>query len=95
MIFKDSRYASAGTLEVEDPRRPGETVRVVRPRIATAKEPVRLHELRASERLDHVAYAFYGDASATWRILDGAEAIFPEELEVAGEIIPLAPVTKR
>lgn len=50
------------------------------------------HVLTDGERLDLVAYRFYGDPEQFWRICDGNRNLRPEDLEVAGRRlrIPLA-----
>ena len=43
------------------------------------------------DRLDLVAFRFYGDPEQFWRLCDGNRALRPEDLEVAGLrlVIPL------
>jgi hypothetical protein len=50
------------------------------------------HELADGERLDLVAFRFYGDPEQFWRICDGNRALRPEDLEVVARRlrIPLA-----
>ena len=50
------------------------------------------HVLTDGERLDLVAYRFYGDPEQFWRICDGNRVLRPEDVEFAGRrlLIPLA-----
>jgi hypothetical protein len=43
-----------------------------------------VHELAAGERLDLVAFRFYGDPEQFWRICDANRALRPQDLEPPG-----------
>jgi hypothetical protein len=51
-----------------------------------------VHEVTDYERLDLIAYRFYGDPEQFWRICDGNGELRPDDLEVVGRRlrIPLA-----
>ena len=51
-----------------------------------------VHEVTDYERLDLIAYRYYGDPGQFWRICDGNEELRPDDLEVVGRrlAIPLA-----
>jgi hypothetical protein len=42
------------------------------------------HEFAEHERLDLLAFTFFGDAEQFWRICDANRTLRPEALEVAG-----------
>jgi hypothetical protein len=48
---------------------------------------VQLHEVADHERLDLIAYRFYGDPEQFWRLCDGNRALRPDDLETTGRVI--------
>lgn len=89
MNSKDSRYRGARLLRIKNPRRPDEDVDVLRPDARKASSAAAKHVLSDGERLDHLAYAYYGNAGKWWVLADAAEAIYAEELEVPGQALSL------
>ncbi|MGM0554947.1 MAG: hypothetical protein ACQEVA_01070 [Myxococcota bacterium] len=90
MNSDDSRYARNSTVTRPNPRREGEDARVVRLRMAKQGRPARTHKMKHGQRLEHLAYAFYGDAGQWWRSLDAEDAVFfAEELEEPGRLVTL------
>jgi hypothetical protein len=49
----------------------------------------RLHEVADHERLDLIAYRFYGDPEQFWRLCDGNRTLHPADLEVTGRRIQI------
>ena len=52
------------------------------------------HEVAEHERLDLIAFAFFGDAEQFWRICDANRTLEPESLEAVGRRL-LIPVVVR
>jgi hypothetical protein len=48
---------------------------------------VRVHEVADQERLDLIAYRYYGDPEQFWRLCDGNATLRPDDLEVPGRRI--------
>ena len=50
-----------------------------------------VHELADAERLDLVAFRFFGDPEQFWRICDANATLRPDDLEVVGRrfVIPI------
>lgn len=90
MNSEDSRYARTKNLTRSNPRRQGEDVRVVRLRLSERGRAARTHKMAHGQRLDHLAYAFYGDAGQWFRPLDAEdEVFFAEELEQPERLVTL------
>lgn len=54
--------------------------------------PARLsHRRDDSQRLDGIAYAYLGDATASWRLCDAADAMAPDALAAR----PLVPIPSK
>lgn len=81
-----SRYSTVelGQLALDDDR----TVPYFRRRFIPPQESFALlrgHQVRAGERLDHIAATYLGDPEQYWRVADGNGAMAPEALtETAG-----------
>lgn len=52
------------------------------------------HDVADFERLDLIAYRFYGDPEQFWRICDGNRNLRPEDLEVVGRRIRIPLVVR-
>ena len=90
MFFKGSRYEGVETHETEDEQ--GRAVRYKEVR-RIPPTPARLaHQVRADERLDHVAHLYYRDPERFWRLCDANLTLWPEELvSETGRIILVPP----
>ena len=78
MFFRGSRYADVDTLEHVDAD--GRVIRYKALRRIPEPPARERHTVEEGERLDHIAFARYGDAEQFWRICDGNRAIHPDEL---------------
>ena len=77
MIEKDSRYASCVLYRDGDTESLG-----IRQRIdTTPRHDDRFHTVTDGERLDALAYSYFGDAKLWWILCDYNDIFFPLELE--------------
>lgn len=77
MIGKDSRYAQSVLFTGG-----GEEFLGTRPRLGSAPRPDdRFHTVRASDRLDLIAYNYLGDAALWWIVCDYNDIFYPLDLE--------------
>ena len=82
----ESRYHGVPTATIEGPD--GTVITYLRRRFAPPPDAfatLRERQVRQGERLDQLAAAEIGDPEAFWMLCDANGAIWPEELEVAGE----------
>ena len=84
VILPGSRYASLDTYTTADLRRSTEPLAGSATRPIPAPAALRLHRVRAGERLDQIAHRYYGDPLKYWLICDANDAIFPSDLLVPG-----------
>ena len=91
MITRDSRYAGAGTAVI---RIDGREVTYLRTRFITPPVGGYAHTVTGDERLDIIAYRYYGDPARFWRIADANDAMDPEELLELGRTLVI-PADKR
>ena len=89
MIFKGSRYQNTGTYQIRDAK--GRTVTVFKMRVISSAPAVLTHTFTAGERLDHLAFKFYGNPEKFWRIADGNTEMDPEDLLDPGKQILIPP----
>jgi nucleoid-associated protein YgaU len=91
MIFKGSRYEklarSASTVTGSD----GVQHRVLPLRLVLPTPAIVSHVMRASERLDLVAFQYYRNAEKFWLIADANPAMDPENLLVPGLPVLIPP----
>jgi nucleoid-associated protein YgaU len=70
----------------------GVSVELYRPRAAARPEPALQHTVTADERLDLIAYRYYGDPLQYWRIVDANPARSPEDLLEVGRVLVIPKV---
>ncbi len=89
MIFKGSRYDTTLvlTIEVEPGRRESYLSMRVFPRTPAGYQ----HTFLSHERLDLLAFRYYGKADRFWRIADANGETDPEELLEPGSRILIPP----
>jgi len=86
MFAPGSRYeqvAEAVYVDRQGRQLPYKLLRPFPPEASTRQ----FHDVADHERLDLIAYRFYGDPEQFWRLCDGNRTLRPEELEVAGRRI--------
>jgi nucleoid-associated protein YgaU len=62
-------------------------IELYRPRPAPKPEAALLHQVTADDRLDLLAYRYYGDPLQYWRIVDANPARSPEDLLEVGRTL--------
>ena len=93
MFKQGSRYERIPTAVYVDRsghQRPYVLLRTFPPAAPTQQE----HDFAEHERLDLLAFRFFGDPEQFWRICDANRTLEPESLEVAGRRL-LIPVVVR
>ena len=78
MLFKGSRYADVPVDKLDDAN--GRTIRYLRMRVIPDTSADATHVVDDSERLDHIAFAYFRDAERFWRICDANVALRPDDL---------------
>ena len=89
MLYRGSRYAGVGTwTSVDADGRVQEALRTRRipPTPATFRRT-----LADGDRLDLLAFEFYGRADRFWRICDANQAMHPDELLEPGRDVKIPP----
>lgn len=81
MFERGSRYEAVPEAVHVGPD--GRAIRHKRLRIIPAPGGAAEHVLKQEEKLDRVAYAWFGDARQWWRIADANQEIDPAKLEEA------------
>jgi len=89
MITKRSRYAEAEAF-VPSVDRPG-VFRGLRPRRISKATGVIEHEVKAGDRLDHLAQHYYNNDRLWWRIVDANPEYFYGQTYVSPERLPGSP----
>ncbi len=89
MTFRSSRYANIATYVATDAR--GNAHPALKMRVIPETPAVFRHTVRAGERLDLLAFQYYGKADRFWRICDANTAVQPEELLQPGRRILVPP----
>jgi len=89
LIFKGSRYATVGTMEVPGPD--GRPVVALRLRIIPDTPAGYLHTFSADERLDILAFNFFRNAEKFWLIADANDELDPEDLLEPGRRLRIPP----
>ena len=91
MFFKGSRYERVKDYVAIDARGNRNRVKRIRriPQQPPAKKPL-TYIVKEGDRLDLLAYTYYGDPTKFWLICDANQTMFPHELLVPGTkiIIP-------
>jgi hypothetical protein len=78
MFSKNSRYAKVADAQLTDAQ--GRDITYKQTRFIGATTARQGHILSEGERLDHVAYHYYKDATRFWRICDANAALWPDDL---------------
>jgi hypothetical protein len=89
MIFKSSRYAAVPIYTVTD--RSGRAYRALAIRVIPPTPAAFRHAVSAADRLDLIAFQYYGKADRFWRVCDANSAMQPEELLHLGRSIFVPP----
>ena len=89
MIFKGSRYEQTPVREMTGAD--GRTIRYLGIRPTPATPAGYLHTFTSDERLDLLAYAFYGNPEKFWLIADANDAMDPEDLLEPGRTLRIPP----
>lgn len=87
MITRDSRYSLDEAYTSSDPERAEHPILGLRTHERVDSVVRREHRVIAGERLDQLAYKYYGDPLLYWLICDANDAIFPEDLMVPGRVL--------
>jgi len=87
MITRDSRYTADESYQTNDPERAEHPILGLRPHQGVDSVVRREHRVVAGERLDQLAYKYYGDPLLYWLICDANDALFPEDLMVPGRVL--------
>jgi hypothetical protein len=90
MYAPGSRYARVPQAVFVDTDRRSRPYTLLRP-FGPVAPTQQVHELGDGERLDLVAFRFFGDPEQFWRICDANATLRPDDLEVVGTrfIIPI------
>lgn len=89
MIHQGSRYRRQDAYETTDPERSESPIAGVRPHEPDQLEVRRQHMVTSADRLDLLAWRYYGDPMKYWLICDANDVIFPEDLLVPGRVISI------
>jgi nucleoid-associated protein YgaU len=89
MIFKGSRYQNVGTYQVTD--QSGQQVTVLKTRFIPPTPAGLFHTFTADERLDLLAFNFYGNPEKFWLIADANTEMDPEDLLEPGRQLLIPP----
>ena len=82
MIFKGSRYEGVPVTSVV--RDDGTEVAALSLRIVAPTAAGYVHTVSAGDRLDLLAFRFYGDADRGWLIADANDELDPQDLLAPG-----------
>lgn len=89
MIFKGSRYQNVGVYQAQDAA--GRTVNALNIRFIPPTPAGYLHTFTNDERLDLLAYRFYGNPEKFWLIADANSEMDPEDLAQPGYQLLIPP----
>lgn len=89
MIFKGSRYQNTPTVQVVLPD--GQVVTALTARFVPSTPAGFYHTFNSAERLDLLAYRYYGNPEKFWRIADANTEMDPEDLEEPGRQLLIPP----
>jgi hypothetical protein len=89
MLFRGSRYAGVGTwMSVDADGRVHEALRI---RLIPSTPATFQRTVADGDRLDLLAFEFYGKADRFWRICDANDAMHPDELLEPGRDVKIPP----
>jgi len=88
MFTKGSRYEKMETYTVT--MSDGRKATAVRLPLPSDAAPMGYYRMKVGQRLDHVAYAYLGDATAFWRLCDANGTIVPDTL-AARDLVGIPP----
>jgi nucleoid-associated protein YgaU len=88
MFSKQSRYYSVGNYVAKDARGNYNKVKRMR-RINNKLDKALTYVVKEGDRLDLLAYRFYGDPTKFWLICDANQSMFPFELLDPGRRITI------
>jgi len=89
MIFKGSRYERVGVYPVTTAD--GRTVTALKIRLIPATPAGFFHTFTADQRLDLLAFTFYGNPEKFWLIADANPEMDPEDLLEPGRQLRIPP----
>jgi hypothetical protein len=93
MFSTRSRYASVADAVYKEPG--GRQINYKLLRITPAASSIQAHTVAQGDRLDLLAFQYYADPEQFWRICDGNNALYPDDLtETVGTRIQI-PVVQR
>jgi nucleoid-associated protein YgaU len=92
VIFKGSRYQNVGVYEAQDAT--GRIVKALKIRFIPPTPAGYLHTFTNDERLDILAFRFYGNAEKFWLIADANTEMDPEDLARPGNQLLIPPDRK-
>lgn len=93
MFSTRSRYYSVADATYQDAS--GRQINYKVLRITPATSAIQTHTVAQGDRLDLLAFQYYADPEQFWRICDGNNALYPDDLtQTAGASI-LIPVVQR
>ena len=78
MFSKKSRYAKVGDATTVDAK--GRSITYKKTRLIVTPAPRQGHIITEGERLDHIAYYYFKDATRFWRVCDANAAMWPDDL---------------
>ena len=78
MFSSRSRYASVSDAVYQDASGRQITYKLIR--LTPDAPTLQVHTVAQGDRLDLVAYQYYGDPEQYWRICDGNNALRPDDL---------------
>ena len=91
MITTRSRYRREDAYASRDPLRADAPIEGLKPRPsqnpAAPAEVHREHLVVGSDRLDSLAFRYYGDPLKYWLICDANDTLFPDDLLVPGRVL--------
>jgi nucleoid-associated protein YgaU len=89
MIFKGSRYEKVAISRTTDAD--GRPVTALKIRFISATPADLLHAVRGDDRLDLLAFTFYGNPEKFWLIADANTEMDPEDLLEPGRQVRIPP----
>lgn len=89
MIFKTSRYANVPLYTVTDFQ--GRVHRALTLRVIPPTPAHFLHTVSGTDRLDLLAFQYYGKADRFWHICDGNAELQPDDLLRLGRQVLIPP----
>jgi nucleoid-associated protein YgaU len=89
MIGKNSRYARLETYTIIDAH--GITRTALKMRLNPPTPAVFQHTVKENDRLDLIAFQYYGKADRFWRICDANNEMLPDDLLEPGRQVLIPP----